>query len=102
LANALASGPSTRLLGGVISRVTAAVFGGYGFAAIATVFLSFILPLPRGEAVMAATLLSFAIYVAAVIWVFAARTALRAWLGLAIPAALMAAASYAFTLWAAA
>lgn len=34
--------------------------------------------MPRGDAVMAAVLLSFAIYVAAIVWAFAARSALRA------------------------
>ncbi len=76
---------------GVVSRVAAAVFGGYAFAAVAAIFLSFILPMPRGEAVMTATLASFAIYVGAVVWVFAARTSLRAWAGLLLPGAVMGA-----------
>jgi hypothetical protein len=43
---------------------------------------------------MAATLLSFTIYVCAVLWVFAARSAARAWLGLLLPAAALACAAY--------
>ena len=58
----------------VASRVILAAFGGYGIAALATGLLALILPGPKAEAVSAATLLSFAIMAAAVIWVFAART----------------------------
>lgn len=40
---------------------------------------------------MTATLLSFTIYTCAVLWVFATSSALRAWLGLLIPCAVIAA-----------
>lgn len=43
---------------------------------------------------MTAVLLSFAIYTGAVIWVFAARSATRAWVGVMIPAAVCAALSW--------
>lgn len=66
----------------VVSRALAAILGGYGFASVAVVFLSYALPMPRAEAVMTATLLGFAIHVGAALWAFAARTALAAWLGL--------------------
>lgn len=71
---------------GVASRAVAGIAGGYGLAAIVTAWLSLALPGPRAEAVTTATLLSFAIYAGAVMWVFAARTAWRAWAGLAVPA----------------
>lgn len=76
---------------GVASRSVAAIAGGYVLAALLTMLLSVSLPMARAEAVMTATLLSFAIYTCAVMWVFATRSALRAWLGLAIPAAVIAA-----------
>jgi len=76
---------------GVASRSVAAIVGGYVLAALATMLLSVCLPMVRVEAVMTATLASFAIYTCAVLWVFATGSALRAWLGLLIPCAIMAA-----------
>jgi len=73
----------------IASLAGAAIVGGYALASAVAVFLGAVLPLPRAEAVLAATLLSFAIYTGAVIWVFAARDARRAWLGLLLPAALL-------------
>ncbi|MGO4332982.1 DUF3649 domain-containing protein [Cupriavidus sp. 2TAF22] len=75
----------------VASRVVAAIGGGYVLAALATGLLAVVLPMPPSEAVTTATLLSFSLYACAVLWVFAAGSALRAWAGLAIPAAVMAA-----------
>ena len=76
---------------GVASRGVAAIAGGYVLAALATMLLSVSLPMARSEAVMTATLLSFTIYTCAVLWVFATGSALRAWLGLLIPGAAIAA-----------
>ena len=84
----LSAGALYRL--GVASRSVAAIVGGYVLAALVTMLLSVSLPMARSEAVMTATLLSFAIYTCVVMWVFATRSALRAWLGLAIPAAVIA------------
>ncbi|AWN41353.1 iron transporter [Methylobacterium durans] len=66
----------------VAGRVLLAAFGGYGLAALLTALLSLTLPLTRAEAVAAATLPSFAVMVAAVVYVFAARSLGRAVLGL--------------------
>ena len=85
----LSAGTVYRL--GVASRSVAAIVGGYVLAALLTMLLSVSLPMARAEAVMTATLLSFAIYTCAVLWVFATRSALRAWLGLLMPAAVIAA-----------
>jgi hypothetical protein len=80
---AAAPGSAPRTPGwAVAARALAAILGGYAFASVAVVFLSYALPLPRAEAVMTATLLGFAIHVGAALWAFAARTALVAWLGL--------------------
>lgn len=81
------TGPSPRLA--LISRIVAAVIGGYALASVFSIFLSYLLPSELPEAVLGATLFSFAIYTAAIIWVFAAASAARAWLGLLIPATLM-------------
>ncbi|MDR7039994.1 MULTISPECIES: iron transporter [Methylobacterium] len=67
---------------GVAGRVLLAALGGYGLAALLTALLSVTLPLPRSEAVAAATLPSFAVMVAAAIFVFASRSLARAALGL--------------------
>lgn len=74
---------------GVASRAIAAIVGGYAVTALATALLAVILPMVRIDAVLTATLLSFAIYTCAVLWVFAARSALRAWLGIVLPAAVL-------------
>lgn len=79
----------------VASRAVAAIGGGYLLAAAATTVLSLVLPLSRAEAVVTATLLSFLVYACAVIWVFAAATAWRAWIGLAIPTVVLALAGAA-------
>lgn len=70
---------------GVASRAVAAIVLGYGLTAVVTALLALALPMARADAVITATLLSFAIYTCAVLWVFAARSATRAWLGLALP-----------------
>lgn len=69
----------------VASRVVAATIGGYAFANVIGIFLSRLLPMGRADAVLATTLLSFALYAAAIIWTFAARSARLAWLGLLAP-----------------
>ena len=73
----------------VLSRLLAAVFGGYALAWSATLFLSTYLPLSHFEAVLTATMLSFVIYALAVMWAFAARDAWRAWAGLMAPTLLL-------------
>lgn len=82
----------------VASRVLAAVFGGYALAAAVTVFLSFALAragiLARADAVLTATLTSFAVCAGAALWVFAAPTAGRAWAGIAVPAVVLGAMAW--------
>jgi uncharacterized protein DUF3649 len=78
----------------IASRVAAAVLGGYVFANVVAIFLAMVLPMPRASAVLAMTLASFALYAAAAIWVFAARTATRAWLGLLVPIAVLGGLSW--------
>lgn len=69
----------------LVSRIVAALFGGYALAALASV-ATLALPITRPQAVLTGMLASFAIYAGAVVWVFAARSAPRAWLGLVIVA----------------
>lgn len=78
----------------VTARVLAAILGGYAAAYAATAFLSVYLPLVRSDRVVFASLSCFAVYALAIIYAFAARSALRAWLVLAGATALMALAAY--------
>lgn len=74
---------------GVASRAVAAILGGYAVTALATALLAVILPMVRIDAVLTATLLSFTVYTCAVLWVFAARSAFRAWVGIVFPAVIL-------------
>lgn len=85
----LPPGAEWRRVGGILLRVLAGVFGGYGVAALATMLLSLLLPMPRAEAVMTATMASFAVHAGAMVWAFGARGALRAAGGIAALAALL-------------
>jgi len=69
----------------LVSRIVAAVFGGYALAALTSV-ACVALPIARPQAVLTGMLASFVVYTAAVIWVFAVRSARRAWAGLAVAA----------------
>lgn len=62
--------PAWRYRLAVALRTVAAVFGGYVIAAAVAALLSTRLPLPRLEAVMAATMLSFVVYAAVILWSF--------------------------------
>ena len=74
-----------RATGPLISRIMAALVGGYALAALFSVAV-LALPLSKPQAVLTGMLASFAIYAGAVIWVFAVRSALKAWAGLFIVA----------------
>jgi hypothetical protein len=75
---------------GVASRAVAAIAGGYGVAALSAAVLALCLPplfgMARSEAALTGTLASFIVFALAVMWVFAARSALRAWSGLLVAA----------------
>ncbi|PRB78987.1 hypothetical protein [Pseudomonas sp. MYb185] len=75
----------------ILSRTLLAIVGGYLFTALSTASLALALPLPRTQAVLTATQLSFALYCALIIWAYAASTARRAWLVTAVLCAVPAA-----------
>jgi Protein of unknown function (DUF3649) len=75
----------------VASRAVAAILGGYVLTALATATIAVFLPLLPAEASLAATMLSFALYACIVLWVFATRSARRAWAGIALSALVLAA-----------
>lgn len=79
--------PSYRL--SVASRALAAILGGYVLTALMTMAIAVYLPTTRAEASLTATMLSFLIYGCVVLWVFATRTAVRAWLGIVIPSVVL-------------
>lgn len=71
--------------GQVVSRLLAALAGGYVLANVAAILLARVLHLAvtsRADGVLFAVLFSFVVYPAAVLWAFAVRSATRAWLGL--------------------
>ncbi|WP_143599072.1 DUF3649 domain-containing protein [Variovorax boronicumulans] len=77
---------TTRALVSLVSRIVAALCGGYALAALSSV--SFVaLPMSKSDAVLAGMMLSFSVYTGAVVWVFAVRSAVRAWVGLLVAAA---------------
>lgn len=71
-----------------MSRVLAAVFGGYLLASAWSVFSGAVFP-GGAEAVLAGVQLSFVVYVAAAIWAFSPVPPRRVWAGLLLPAALL-------------
>jgi hypothetical protein len=71
--------PSWRYRLDVAARVGAALVAGYFLAHATTAFLTLVLPFARVDRVIAASLLSFAVWCAAAVYVFAARSAWRAW-----------------------
>ena len=77
----------------LLSRLLAAVVGGYLLASALAVFLATVLSAPRAESVLAGMQWSFALHVLAVIWAFSPVSHGRVWLGLMLPACVMAAAS---------
>ena len=74
-----------RRVGPLVSRIVAAVLGGYALAALASV-AALALPMSKPQAVLTGMLASFAVYAGAVVWVFAVRSARRAWVGLLVAA----------------
>ncbi|HJR72904.1 MAG TPA: DUF3649 domain-containing protein [Luteimonas sp.] len=61
------------------SRTLAALFAGYWVAWGSTAFLTLVLPVSRANRVTTASLLCFAVWTAAAMYAFAARSAWRAW-----------------------
>lgn len=70
----------SRLL--VLSRIIAAVVGGYTFSTVMILVLTYLLPLPQKDALMLSTMLSYIIYLLTIIWVFSVKTVRTAWIGM--------------------
>ena len=82
---------ATSMRWAVFSRVMAAIIGAYVLTLLSIAVLALVLPMSRAESVLLSMLLSFLIYACAVLWVFATRSAWRAWVGMLLPSLLMAA-----------
>lgn len=76
----------------LLSRVLAAVLGGYLLASAVGVFVGAAFA-AGAEAVLAGMQLGFVVYVGAVIWAFAPVRPARVWAGLLLPAAVFMAAA---------
>jgi hypothetical protein len=77
-------GSSARRLA-IASRLLAALAGGYLIANTFAILLArtlLLMSFERADGVMIGVIISFPIYAGAVLWAFAARSAMRAWLGL--------------------
>jgi len=69
----------------VLLRIFLAVVGGYILTNLLSVFLSYLLPFSKSDAVVTASLLSFAIYTSLIMWVFSVKSLRHVWWGLAVP-----------------
>lgn len=63
----------------IVSRVCAAIFGGYAAAASLSVLVARMLPLTKANATTTAILCNPMLYLGAILWAFRARSPSRAW-----------------------
>ncbi|MFT3801843.1 MAG: DUF3649 domain-containing protein [Burkholderiaceae bacterium] len=85
--------PLGRYRRAVASRALAAIGGGYALAAATAAGLGLMLAqagMPRADAVLTATMLSFVVHAIAALWAFGCATTRRAWLGIVLPAVVLA------------
>jgi len=61
----------------VMNRILLAILGGYAFTYAFTAALARVLPMARVDALVAASLLSFVIYLSFILWAFAAASLRR-------------------------
>ena len=84
----------------VVSRIAAAVFGGYAFVwgfTTLLIALALVLRLPYGDAQTTAYLLAFLVFLAVFIWAFSARHVVLVWLVLGGGGALMTTLAWTLT-----
>lgn len=78
----------------VASRVAGAFLGGYALISAATVLLALVWPLPKAQAVLSASMLSFALYAGFVVWAFHVRRLRWIWSMVLVGSALLSAAAW--------
>lgn len=84
----------------IVSRVAAAIFGGYAFVwgfTTLLIALALALRLPYGDAQTTAYLLAFLLFLGAFLWAFTARRVAVVWLVLAGGGSAMTALAWALT-----
>ena len=74
----------------IATRTVLAILGGYAFTYAATAALARLLPLDRVDALTTASLLSFMVYLAFILWAFAAASVRRVLVGLGVAVPLAA------------
>lgn len=78
----------------VAARVVAGTIGAYAVAALFAAAVARLLPMPRVEAIMPATLLAFLVGPAVTVWAFLARGPWRAWAGVILLGGALAAITW--------
>lgn len=73
----------------VTCRVLCALIGGYLLSTLSAILIALHLPGDKVNSIITGLLLTFIIYTVAVIYVFAAKTTLRASMGVFVPCVLM-------------
>lgn len=89
--------PELRYRWQVANRILLAVAGGYLVTNMLIIVLSYALPLSKSDAVVTASLLSFAIFSSWVVWVFSVKNIRQAWWGLLISTVVLLALILAIT-----
>ena len=74
---------------GVLSRSCAAIFGGYALASATALLATLALPIAPSQAVLTGQMLGIVVCACAALWAVATASAWKAWLGIAVPAAVM-------------
>lgn len=70
----------------IVSRIIAAIFGGYAVTYLFAAAASLWLPMARSEAVLFASAFCFLVYLGVAMVAFSARSVLRLWIGLLLAA----------------
>lgn len=66
----------------MIARIFAALIPGYILANSSAILIGFLLPMPKPDAALAVSMLSFALYTAIIMWVFHVPSMKKLWLTL--------------------
>jgi hypothetical protein len=80
----------------VLLRVLLAVAGGYLLTNLIGIFLSHLLPLSKSDAVVTASVLSFAIYTSLIMWTFSVKRLSHIGWGLGVPSVVLGIANFSF------
>lgn len=67
-----------------VSRIVAALFGGYLFTYAFTAALARLLPVDKVDALVITTLLSFVVYTLVILWSFGCHSVRRVWGGMSL------------------